>query len=735
MIRQIRRIAPVAIVLAAASIALAKPPQTRVEPVKDIVHGVEIVDDYRWLEGDNSDPAKMGAVTPEVSKWTDDQNAYTRSVLDNLPGRKELEAKLRPLMEVGSVSSPRMRGEPGKTRYFFSKREGNQNQAVLYYRDGYKGETKLLLDPAKIDPSGLTTISWSQPSEDGKLLAYGTYRSGDENSTLHVMRVETGEKLPIEIGGKVSGFDWLPDNSGFVYRNLADVTNPYSGQVMYHAMKANASSNGGGAIVDGKGDSQLFRQYTREENEKLSTTYGPYGSLSKDGRWLVLGYSTDTRNNDLWVADFAKYRKTGVVEKATITQGEKGQSGGGIVGDTMYMLTTVDHPNGRVVAVDLNSPSKANWRELVAERKEPITGVSIAKGILAVEYLKNASSAIELFDFSGKALGTLKLPGIGSAGLSTSEDRTEAYLTFTSFNYPTSIFRVDLSKPEAEPELWERPAVPVDPSTVEVKQEWYSSKDGTKVPMFIVHKKGLRLDGKNPTILYGYGGFKISLTPTFSATLFQWFDAGGVYAVPNLRGGGEFGDAWHQAGMLDKKQRVFDDFIGAAEHLISAGYTNPSKLAIRGGSNGGLLTGAMVTQRPDLFKAVLILVPLLDMVRYQDFLMAKYWVPEYGSSVNKEQFEFIKAYSPYHNIKQGTKYPAVLITAGENDSRVHPLHARKMAAALRAASASDQEQNPILLWVDRDAGHGQGKPLNLRIRDAADERIFVMWQLGMLDKK
>jgi len=698
----------------------AKAPPSRVDPVTEKIHGVEITDDYRWLEGDNSDPARMGASTEEVSRWTDAQNAYTREVLDNLPGRKALEDRLRPLMEVGSISSPEMKGN----RYFYSKREGNQNQASVYVREGYRGEPRLLLDPAKIDETGLTTISFYDASKDGKLLAFGTYRAGDENSTLHLMDVETGTILPLEIPGKVGGASWLPDSSGFVYRNLADIKNPYSGQVMFHRMGQEPST-----------DKQIFRQFTPEENKKLATTYGPGGGLSDDGKWLVLYYSTDTRNNDLWVVDFQDWLRTGQLNKVTIAEGKAATFGGDIVGDTMFMQTTYNAPNGRVVLVDLKNPDEKNWKDVLPERKDSvIQGVSVAKGVLAVNYLKNASSTIELFDLAGKSKGELKLPGIGSAGLATDQDRSEAFLSFTSYNYPPSIFRVDLANPGAAPELWESPAVPVDPKTVEVKQEWYKSKDGTKVSMFIIHKKGLKRDGTNPTILYGYGGFKVSMTPSFSAPLFSWFEDGGVYAIANLRGGGEYGDAWHEAGRLDRKQNVFDDFAAAAKYLFEREYTNPRRLAVYGGSNGGLLTGAFVTQNPGLCRAAIIGVPLLDMVRFQNFLMAKYWVPEYGSAEDASQFEFIYQYSPYHNIHKGTNYPAILLTAGENDSRVHPLHARKMAAAMQAATASDQSRQPVLLWVDREAGHGQGKPLNLRIRDAADMRIFLMWQLGMLEK-
>jgi prolyl oligopeptidase len=426
-----------------------------------------------------------------------------------------------------------------------------------------------------------------------------------------------------------------------------------------------------------------------------------------------------------------RWAKTGEFVKTDIIVGSESSSSGPVLGDALFMRTTDGAKNGRVVAVDLNHPARANWKELLPERKDAtLQSLKAARGILVASYLKSAYTRIELFGLDGRPLGKLPLPEIGTARIQAEDDRTEAFFSYASFNEPSGIYRVDLATKKSA--LWERPAVPVDPSIVEVKQVFYPSKDGTKISMFLVHKKGLKLDGNNPTLLYGYGGFDISMTPSFSATLFPWFEAGGVYALANLRGGGEYGDAWHEAGMLARKQNVFDDFIAAAEFLIQHKVTNPSKLAIWGGSNGGLLTGAAVTQRPDLFAAVLCQVPLLDMLRYQSFLMARYWVPEYGTAEDAEQFKFVRAYSPYQHVKAGTKYPAVFFTAGENDARVHPLHARKMTALMQASTASDQKAKPILIWVDRDAGHGQGKPLDLRVRDAADQRIFLMWQLGML---
>ena len=693
----------------------ATAPATRVDPVRDIWHGSEVVDAYRWLEGDNSDPSAQGKVTPEVAEWTDAQNRYTREVLDQWPGREALEARLRPLMEVGSVTAPVVRGD----RYFYSKREGSQNQPVIYRREGYRGEPHVVIDPAVLDATGLTTVEWFSPSEDGRLLAYGTYRAGDENTTLHLLDVDTGAKLPLEIPDKTQPAQWLPDGSGFVYANLANAADPYSGRVMFHRMGS-----------DPAGDAVLFRQFRAEENATLATTWGPFGSLSRDGRWLLLGYWIDTKSTDIWLVDFARYRRTGEVEKVVVSTGVEGVAGGTVIDGTLYLQTTKGAPRGRVVAVDAANPGQENWRDIIPERPDAvIESVSFGLASLAVTYLTNASNVIEVFDLAGGPRGRLSQPGIGSSGIATEPDRAEAFLTFTSFNYPTSIFRVDLARPAAPPELWEQPAVPVNPADVEVEQVWFPSKDGTRVSMFLVHRAGMIRDGQIPTLLTGYGGFNISQTPVFAATLFQWFESGGLFALPNLRGGGEYGDEWHAAGMLDRKQNVFDDFIAAAEWLFANGYTNPDRLAISGGSNGGLLTGAVLTQRPDICRAAIVAVPLLDMLRYQHFLMARYWVPEYGSADDPAQFAVLSAYSPYHHVRAGTRYPAVLLTAGEHDTRVHALHARKMAAALQAASASDPSERPVLLWVDREAGHGQGKPLNLRLRDLVDQRLFLMWQL------
>ncbi|HEY0593351.1 MAG TPA: prolyl oligopeptidase family serine peptidase [Thermoanaerobaculia bacterium] len=704
--------------LALTAAQAADIPKTEAQPVKQTLHGVEIVDPYRWLEGSAAPELggkKDAELDARVSAWTDAQNGYTRSILDALPGRKALEETLRPLMEVGSVSAPSMR----RDRYFFSKRDGRQAQPVYFVQIGQKGTPKVLLDPNALDEKGLTAPSFLEPNHDGTLAAFGLYYAGDENTTLYVMDVDTGVWLADQIEGKVGGVQWTPDSKGFFYSKLADVKNPYSRQIRHHRLGTHPRQ-----------DPLLFEQY---KEGPLATTWGPFAAISRDARWMILGYWTGTNANDLWVVDLDRWFRTGEFERVPIMTGKEATAAGEIVGDTLYMTTTLDAPNGRVIAVDLKNPDPKRWNVILPERKDAaLEEISIARSYVAASYLKDVTTRIELFEFDGAPVRALELPGLGSADIATEQDRDEAFITYSSFNEPRSIYRVDLSKPQVERTLWARPDVPVDPKSVEVRQVFYTSKDGTKIPMFLVHRKGLKLDGKNPTLLYGYGGFNIAQSPSFNAGMFQWYEAGGVYALAGLRGGSEYGEAWHRAGMLEQKQNVFDDFIAAAEWLIANGYTSPKKLAIAGGSNGGLLTGAALVQRPDLFSAVIVGVPLLDMLRYQNFLMARFWVPEYGSAENAEQFSVLRRYSPYHNVKAGTKYPAVLLTAGENDSRVHPLHARKMTALLQASTASDQGEDPILLWVDRSAGHGQGKPLDLRIRDAADQRIFLMWQLGML---
>lgn len=700
--------------LTACTMTNATPP-TEQRPVTDTMHGIEIVDPYRWLEGD--DKAEL---TDEVDRWTIAQNDYTREVLDRLPGRDKLEARLTELMQVGYVGAPAMRGE----LYFNTEREGDQDHGVVYVRQGHDGEKRVLLDVNTLSEDKLTALGWYSPSPDGSLMAFGLYKAGDENTTLHLMDVATGKWHDDKIRGKVGGVQWMPDNKRFFYSKLADVKNPYSKQIKLHQIGDDPAD-----------DRMLFEQY---KEGPLATTWGPFLSMQREGDWGLIGYYTSTSANDLYLVNIKKWLSTNEFEMTPLIEGENANTYGQFVGERLLLTTQVDAPNGMVYEADLSKPQRDNWQVLIAHDKDRVLeGLSETKSLFVVEYSAKAQTEFELLQKDGGKRMPLPLPGIGSAGLSTRYDRDEAFLTFTSFNSPRRVFRLGLGlrNRTGQYEVWTEPDIPVDPSLLDVKQVTYKGKDGTPVTMFIVHKKGIELDGTNPTILSGYGGFGISMTPYFSSTMFPWYEAGGVLAVPNIRGGGEYGDDWHKGGMLGQKQNVYDDFISAAEWLIDQGYTSSEKLAIRGGSNGGLLVGAVMVQRPDLCKAVLCGVPLLDMLRYDRFLMAKYWVPEYGDPAIKEHFDWLKQYSPYHNVKPGTKYPATLITAGENDTRVHPLHARKMAALLQASTASDAGDQPILLWVDRDGGHGGGKPLSLRVRDIADQRIFLMWQLGMLEGK
>jgi prolyl oligopeptidase len=687
-------------------------PATPRREVRESLHGTDVVDPFRWLEGDDK-----GEVTPEVAAWTDAQNARTRATLDNMPGRKQLEDRIRALLTVGSISAPSMRGE----RYFYSKRTGTESQSSVYLRTGEKGDGRRLLDPALIDPSGLTTISFYNPCPAGRYLAFGIYKAGDENTTAYILDIDRNVWLADELPGKVGGLDWLPDSSGFIYRRLADTKNPYSGQILLHTLGTHPRQ-----------DRLIFEQF---KEGPLATTWGPGASISDDARWLLLSYWTSTRGNDLAVADFDRFRRTGELKLVDIAKGIPARFSGAFVGDTLFMQTTHQAPNGRIVAVDLHRPGPEHWKTIVPERKDVvIDSFSVARGVLVLDAQTRAHTLLERYRMDGTPMSPIDLGGPASAGVSARFDRTEAYVSLSGFERQPSIHRVDLAADTitiSPDNLWERVELPVDTTRFTSSQVTYSSKDGTPVTMFLVHRKGLELNGDNPTLLTGYGGFGIGQMPGFRSTAVPFMEDGGVLAIPNLRGGNEYGNAWHEAALLSKKQNTFDDFEAAARWLIASKYTNPRRLAISGGSNGGLLVGAAIAQNPDLYAAVVCQVPLLDMLRYQNFLMARYWVPEYGTAENPEHLPFLLAYSPYHNLKPGLRYPAAFITAGENDTRVHPLHARKFAALLQDFARSSPDANPTLLWVDRSAGHGGGKPLDMTIRDIVDAQMFIRWRLGM----
>jgi prolyl oligopeptidase len=696
-------------------LTLSAPPVTVRQPFSYVLHGERIEDPYRWLEGGAapeaaSDPALDAAVT----RWTDEQNAYARSVLDALPGRATVSAELEALLSLPAWGTPQDAGN----WLCFTLRSGNEAQAVLYVAHGQDGEPRELVNVNRLDPSGQLALAWYEPSRDGRYVAFGTYRAGDEKTICRVLETRTGEWLADEVAGRVDPVDWLDDGQHFVVRRLKDAANPYSGQITLHRLGRPPAE-----------DAVLFEQYAEGP---LATTWGPSPIVDPRGRWLIVAYYTGTDSNDLWCYDLDEWRRSGALVRRDLIVCQAALTTGFIDGDCFYALTTLSASNKRVVAFDLGSTGPQHYRELIATRPDAvIVGMAPAAERIVVEYLVDAQSRIEIFDRSGRSLCAVELPAIGSASIATHAERTVAWLRFENFAEPASLHRVDLATGRTA--LWRRTQLrgAAGSPPLVVTQVTYRSFDDTRVPMFVVHRADMPLDGSNPTVLYGYGGFDISLTPAFLAAWRPWLVRGGVYAVANLRGGGERGAEWHRAGMLERKQNVFDDFHAAAEWLVARGYTSSERLGIRGGSNGGLLTGVTVTQRPELAAAAIVAVPLLDMLRYEHFLMARYWVPEYGSAENPGQFPYLLAYSPYHHVVSGTAYPAVLLTAGENDSRVHPMHARKFAAALQAATASSPDEKPVLLRVDRDVGHGPGKPLELRIRDAADELLFMAQQLRL----
>ncbi|MDP9354586.1 MAG: prolyl oligopeptidase family serine peptidase [Chloroflexota bacterium] len=692
--------------------AVSQSPPARREDVVDTLHGVAVPDPYRWLEDGES---------AEVRAWTAAQNARTEEILGGVPGRAALEARLRELFLVGTVSSPVVRG----ARCFFLKRTGDQNQPILYVRDGLEGEERVLVDPNSASAEGLMALDWWYPSPDGGLVAYGTSRNGDEWSTLRVVEVETGDHRPDVIERtRYCSLAWLPDGAAFFYTRYPEPGSVPAGEEHYHS---HAFFHRLGD--DPASDPKVFGE-GRSPQDVITLT------ISDDGRWLVATAMQGWSRSEVYVQALTDGDCGGtwtpVVEgvDALFTDAH-------LVNDRLLLRTNLDAPNYRVVSVDLGARDTVmagpeTWTTVVAERDDRvIEDVVVAGEGLAIHEREAVVSRLRRYDLDGRRTGDLDLPGLGSvAALDGERGNPLLAVGYTDFVTPASAFVFDLGSGSRQPLAPHPPAPGFDPAQVEVRQVHYPSKDGTPIPMFLVHRRDMTQDGSNPTLLTAYGGFNISLGPEYRPALPAWLERGGVFALPNLRGGGEFGEAWHQAGMRGNKQNVFDDFIAAAEWLVAEGYTAPERLGISGGSNGGLLVGAALTQRPDLFRAVVCKVPLLDMVRYHHFSIAKLWIPEYGSSDEPDEFAWLLAYSPYHRVVDGTTYPATLITTAEQDSRVDPLHARKMAALLQHATSMGAER-PVLLRAEAQAGHGIGKPLSKRVAEAADEWGFLGSQLGL----
>jgi prolyl oligopeptidase len=677
---------------------IPKPPATKQQPVTDDYFGQKVVDPYRWLEDRNS---------PETEQWVAEQLAYTRSVLDKLPGRDQLHQRLERLLQIGNLGDTQVGGE----YYFHTRREGTQNQPVLYVRKGVDGHDDVLVDVNLLSKDGTVALDWWYPSHDGKYVTYGTSEGGSEMSTLHVMETATRKLLPDTIARtRAASLAWKPDDSGFYYTrypkpgDVAAGEEMYNRHVFYHLLGSDPAKD---PLIFGEGrDAQDW----------------PNVSLSNDGRWLSLMVEQGWSKNEVYLKDVqtdsAPLRITSGKEFLYFAQPYNGD---------LYILTNEGAPRYHVLKTPVTTPTHEHWREIIPQSDAVLTSLDIIGGQLFARYELNAHSLLKRFATDGKLLGEIALPTLGTVtSIGGEYDSTSAFYLFSSFTMPTTIYRFDI--PNARNSVWDSVETPIDTNQYETKQVWYTAKDGTRIPMFLVMRKGLKITGHNFVLLTGYGGFNVSLTPEFYKNLFPWLDHDGIFAVANLRGGSEFGEDWHRAGMLEKKQNVFDDFIAAAEYLEREGYTDREHLAIRGGSNGGLLMGVALTQRPDLFRAVVCQVPLLDMLRYQNFQIAKLWIPEYGSSEDAKQFQWLYAYSPYHHVKKGTAYPAVLFMTADTDTRVDPMHAKKMTAELQADNAGP---NPILLRIETKAGHGAGKPISKLVEEWTDIYSFLFWQVGM----
>ncbi|HTI13863.1 MAG TPA: prolyl oligopeptidase family serine peptidase [Dictyobacter sp.] len=670
-------------------------PVTRKDGTIDDYHGMQVADPYRWLEDDASE---------ETRAWSEAQHAVTRAYLDEIGAREQLKSRYTALYNYARFSAPHKEGN----RYYFAKNSGLQNQAVLYVQQHLRDEPRMVLDPNMLSDDGTVALTNQSYSKDGTLLAYATSTSGSDWQEVRIRHVDEGSDFPEVICWcKFVSVAWSRDGKGFFYNRLPEPgtvavedQNNYN-KVYWHTL----------------GTPQEEDQLIFEQPDVKELSFSP--TVSDDGAYLLLDvwWGTDP-NNRIYYRDL---RSDGpfvrLLDEADASYGFIGNDGA-----IFYFQTNFRAARGRIIAIDTTHPERENWRELVPEQVDVLDFVLIAQQQFVVSYLHDAHHQLKLYQKDGQAAGEIALPTLGSVvGLSGKPDESELFIQFTSYLYAPSSFRYDFTTRVLEP--LNQTQATFDPSGYETTQVFCTSRDGTRVPMFLTHKKGLQLDGNNPVLLYAYGGFNISLTPNYSITPLVWIEHGGVYAVANLRGGNEYGEAWHQAGMLEKKQNVFDDFIAAAEWLIENKYTTSSRLSIEGGSNGGLLVATCMTQRPDLYGAIVCRVPVIDMLRYHRFTVGRFWIPEYGDAEhNAEQFKFLYAYSPLHNVREGRSYPATLIMTADSDDRVVPAHARKFAATLQEAQAGEQ---PILLRVEMKAGHGFGKPTTKIIDEECDILAFL----------
>jgi prolyl oligopeptidase len=672
-------------------------PEAREGDQVDDLHGVRVADPYRWLEDPDS---------PETRRWIEAENALSSERFGRVPERAAIRSRLTELWNYERTSPPEREG----SRWFFSKNDGLQNQAVLYWLDRIDGAPKVLLDPNHLSKDGTVALSALEISQDGDRIAYALSEGGSDWMEWHVRDVATGHDLSDRIRwSKFSGASWTKDQRGFFYSRypepgqkgaLEDAN--YFHKLYYHRIGAPQSE-----------DELVYED--RDHKER-----GFEGSVTEDGKHLVIHVWEGTdRKNRLYTRDLTK--KNAPVVKL-FDAFDAAYHFVGNVGSTFFVKTDLDAPRGRLIAFDLAKPDRAHWREVLPQGPNKLEFATLIGGGILAGWLENAHTTVSFHGRDGAKKREIALPGLGSAGGfgGKSEDK-ETFYSFTSFTHPGSIYRLDLATGQST--LWRRPAVKFDPDDYVTEQVFYPGKDGTRIPMFLVMKKGLPKTGDRPTYLYGYGGFNISLTPAFAPSLLVWLERGGVFAQPNLRGGGEFGEDWHRAGMLENKQTVFDDFAAAGQALVSLGITRPDEIAIAGGSNGGLLVGASIVQHPELFGAAVIQVGVLDMLRFHKFTIGHAWASEYGTADDPAQFRTLLAYSPLHNLKRGTHYPATLIMTGDHDDRVVPAHSFKFAAALQKAQGG---RAPILIRVETEAGHGAGKPTTKLIDEAADKWAFLI---------
>ena len=680
--------------------AQLKYPVTHKSTQQDDYFGTMIKDPYRWLEDDNS---------KETKAWVIAQNKVTNQYLSSIPYRDKVKDRLAELWNYPKYGAPFKKGD----YLYFYKNDGLQNQNVLYRQKGLKGTPEVFIDPNKLSKDGTVSLGVPEFSENNKYAAYYEAQAGSDWQVARVMDVSTGNLLKDHLQYiKFSGISWKGDE-GFYYSRypVAEEDSKLTGQNQFHSVYFHKI-----------GTPQSEDKLVFEDKEHPLRIMG--GEITRDKRFVVVIKSEGTSGNELWVKDLSKNNRgftlviPGFENQIDVIDND---------GDRLLVRTNAGAPNYKLVSIDPANPGAENWVTVLAEKKELLQSVGKAGGSLFPVYLKDASSKIYQADYNGKIIREIKLPGIGTAtGFDGNKSDEEIFYTFSSFNYPPSVFRYKISSGETE--LFQKSEAKFEAKDYIVKQEFFTSKDGTKVPMFITHKKGMKLDGNNPLLLYGYGGFNIPMTPAFSISNAFFLEQGGVYVVVNLRGGNEYGEAWHTGGMLQNKQNVFDDFIGAAEYLIKNKYTNPEKIAIRGGSNGGLLVGAAMTQRPELFKVAIPQVGVMDMLRYHLFTIGWAWATEYGRSDKKEDFDNLIKYSPLHNLKKGVKYPATMVTTADHDDRVVPAHSFKFAAELQD---KNDGTNPTLIRIETQAGHGAGKPTAKLIEEAADIWSFIMVHLGM----